>query len=404
MEEQALIDALPTSRGEQKRELLLQLCEYRSSTADAFWQSRLKVQYLPYLCYSRSDAVSDHAARLLRQCVERLLESPPPYTQAHLEALFHALQLAAFKESPAMVEVLALIGAQYEALHTVEFDLRALLTSETLPPYLRRVGKLMQAHGCRTDFIGLLTELMVCTLLRSESFRPALTSLAERYPKAYGYPGFFAAHLADSRAALDIYAKPFYLDAALTVLGGLEQRGERWYQLSPVWFYGAHCRIWSCAAPLGQPFDPGWVDFLAKSYTYADARQMQGVSQLLFRFTELEGTNRVLMQEFFYQAALTDTSEYNLVGLMRCGGYDRCDALIQGICEQICRGRNHYHALFVVFELLDLARPEKRRLLDKARAYIEATDHRESWYAQRNRFLYAADRFESGETGELEET
>ena len=404
MEEQALIDAIPEARGEQKRELLLQLCAYRTETADGFWRSRLKVQYLPYLCYSRSDTVSDYAARMLRQSVEGLLESRPSYTPAQMETLFYALNLSAFKESAAMLDVLAMIGARYDALCGVAPDLRLLLASETLPPYLRRIAKLMQAHGCRTDLMGMLGELLICTLMRSETFRPGLASLAERYPKAYGYPGFFAAHLADSTAALRTYAKPFCLGSVLTVFGAMEQHGKQWYQLSPVWFYGVHCRIWGRSAPLQRPFDLEWVDYLAGSYAYADTAQMQAVSQILFRFTELQGEHRRLMQEYFYQAALTDTSECNLIGLMRCGGYDRCDELIQGICEQICRGRNHYHALFVVFDLLDLTRPEKLRLLEQARSYIEATDHRESWYVQRNRFLYAADRYKLGETGGLEET
>ncbi|MBR1458072.1 MAG: hypothetical protein IJ595_01670, partial [Oscillospiraceae bacterium] len=64
----------------------------------------------------------------------------------------------------------------------------------------------------------------------------------------------------------------------------------------------------------------------------------------------------------------------------------------------ICAGKNNYHALFTVFDLLDLKKPEKLRLLGEARAYIESTDNRESWYAQRNRFLHAVRLYEDGRT------
>ena len=74
--EASLIARLPETKGDEKRALLLRLCEFQSPEADAFWGVRMArsvKHYLPYLCFSRCDAVSDMAAGRLEEPLGRLV-------------------------------------------------------------------------------------------------------------------------------------------------------------------------------------------------------------------------------------------------------------------------------------------------------------------------------------------
>lgn len=401
--EQELIDSIPEAKGEEKRELLLRLCDFRGEAADAFWQKRLKrplTQYLPYLCYSRSDAASDYAAERLEHAVNKMLIVKNQFSAELTEETWYALNLCVFKESERMMQVLDLIGRHYAELQKMSLDMGVLLYSETLPPFLRRMANLAYAHRCEKNVIRLLNDLLICTLVRSDSFETTVLALAERYPEAFGYAGFFASFVNNPFAAYEQYAKPIKLEQVLFSLGGLEFRDGVCEQYSPIWFYGVKNRIWNKKITLDNP-DFRWIGFLARAVCYADEAQRKKISAILFRFTGLEDY-KAAMQEYFFQAALEDTTETNLVGFMRCGGYDRADELMQGICESICEGKNHYHALFTLFDLLDLKKPEKLRLLSRAREYIEATDDRESWFAQRNHFLHEVKLYRMGKRSEFD--
>lgn len=399
--EASLIARLPETKGDEKRELLLRLCEFQSQEADAFWSVRMArsvKHYLPYLCFSRCDAVSDMAADRLEETVRLLLVPETQYMTEMTEQLWAALALSVFKTSPQMVDVLRLIGENADVLSPMTLDMRALVNSHTLPPFLRRMASLTLAHGCETRFLPLLNDLLICTLVRSEGrFHETICTLASAYPKAYARAGFFAAFVKDTAQAFDTYADPAYLDAVLHTLAGLEIRSETGIceLYTPLWFYGVRNAIWQRKYELPRP-DLRWISFLSQTYPYADEAALRTVSAFLFQFTEVEGALRDQIQDYFFHTATVDTTETNLVGFMRCGGYDRANELIQGICENICAGRNNYHALFTVFDLLDLKRPEKLRLLAEAREFIESTDHRESWYAQRNHFLHAVKLYQSG--------
>lgn len=401
--EQELIDSIPEAKGDEKRELLLRLCDFRSEAADAFWQKRLTkplTQYLPYLCYSRSDAASDYAAERLEHAVNKMLIMKNQFTPEMTEETWYALNLCVFKESDRLLEVLDLIGRHAAELQKMTLDMHVLLYSETLPPFLRRMANLAYAHKCEKNVLRLLNDLLICTLVRSEGFAQRVLGLAEHYPEAFGYAGFFAAFAEDSSAAYERYAKPALLDKALFSLTGLEYREGVCEQYSPVWFYSVKNRIWNKKIRLEQP-DFRWIGFLARAAAYADEAQRRKISAILFRFTGLE-EYRTAMQEYFFRAALEDTTETNLVGFMRCGGYDRAGELMDGICKSICEGKNNYHALFTLFELLDLKKPEKLRLLSRAREYIEATDDRESWFAQRNHFLHEVKLYRMGKRSEFD--
>lgn len=404
--EAELIGKLPTTKGEAKRELLLSLCEFRSAAADVFWEQRLKRPlngYLPYLCYSRSDAVSDYAADALEHIVNKMVITRNQFSAELTEDAWRALNLCVFKESPRMFEVLRKIGKYAEILRSMELDMHALLYSETLPPFLRRQANLAYAHRCETNFLRLLNDLLICTYVRSgEAFHAALLSLVEAYPDTFGYAGFFAAFVTDQSAAFKQYGTPTRFDQVIGTLTGLDynENTGNCSQYSPLWFYGVKNRIWHKKYDIPVP-DDRWISWLCRAYCFADEGQRRKLSALLFRFTWMEEMHEQL-REYFFHAALEDTSECNLIGMMRCGGYPMTEALIQGICEKICKGRNHYHALFAVFDLLDLKKAEKLRLLSEARAFIESSDHRESWYAQRNHFLHAVKLYQTGKRSEFD--
>ncbi len=401
--EEEWIRQLPEAKGDQKREVLLKLCDFRSETADAFWGERLRrplTQYLPYLCYSRCDAAADFAAGQLEHVVNKMIILRNQFNAELSEEAWYALNLSAFKESSRMLEVLDKIGRHYEQIFMMELDVPALIHSHTIPPFLRRMANLVYAHGGNFNFIRLVNDLLICTLVRSEgAFHDSISRLAEQYPQAYGYAGFFAEFVRNSSAAYEQYAYAERLEQILFTFTGLDvdQKQGLYEQYTPLWFFGVRNRIWLRKYTLPCP-DLRWITFLSRTYVFAEEAQLRKISELLFRFTELASPYREQLQEYFFQTALTDTTETNLIGFMRCGGYERADELIQGICEKICEGKNNYHALFTVFDLLDLKKPEKLRLLGEARAYIESTDNRESWYAQRNRFLHAVRLYEDGRT------
>lgn len=403
--EQELMASLPGAKGNEKRELLLCLCDYRSEAADCFWAERLKrpiTQYLPYLCFSRSDAASDFAAEKLEHAVNKMLIMKHQLSAEMTEELWYALNLAVFKESDRMLSVLEKVGQHFAEIQNMRLDMRVLLYSETLPPFLRRMANQAHSHSSETNFIRLLNDLLICTLVRSKgAFYPELAALAERYPEAFGYVGFFAEFVKDTSRAYDLYAAPERLGQILFTLTGLEIREGSYEQYTPVWFYGVKNRVWNKKLSLSQ-FDLRWITYLAWAVGYADEKQKRKISEILFHFTGLE-KYRAVLQEYFFQAALEDTTETNLIGFMRCGGYDRAEELIRNICEKICVGKNNYHALFAVFELLDLKKPEKLRLLTEAKDFIESTDHRESWFAQRNHFLHAVTLYRTGKHSEFDD-
>lgn len=404
--EQELIARLPEVKGEAKRELLLKLCDYRSPDADGFWARRFKrpaTGYLPYLCYSRSDAASDYAAEQLEHILNQMVIVRNQCSADMTENAWYALNFSVFKESPEMLRVLRKIGTYAHEIENMTLDMRSLLYSETLPPFLRRQANLAFAHRCETNFLRLLNDLLICTYVRSErEFHEALVGLAADYPDAFGYAVFFAEFVTDQKLAFTHYAIPTKLPFILGTFSGLEynEASGNCSQYSPLWFYGVKNHIWHKKYELPM-LDDCWIIWLCKAYCFADVSQREKISALLFQFTWMEEHHDQL-REYFFHAALEDTSECNLIGLMRCGGYSMTEALIRGICEKICQGRNHYHALFAVFDLLDLKKAEKLRFLSEARQLIESSDHRESWYAQRNHFLHAVKLYENGKKSEFD--
>lgn len=67
-----IIDQLNSAKGEEKRQLLLELCEFRCREADEFFIRNCKRPMLPYLCFSRCDAASDFASELLEKALNKL--------------------------------------------------------------------------------------------------------------------------------------------------------------------------------------------------------------------------------------------------------------------------------------------------------------------------------------------
>jgi hypothetical protein len=276
-------------------------------------------------------------------------------------------------------------------------DMRCLLYSETLPPFLKRQANLAFAHQCEAGFIRLLNDLLICTYARSKGqFLEPLLSLADEFPEVYGYAGFFALFVNDQQAAFYRYASPARLPLLLGTLAGLEYHEDLGIcsQYTPLWFYGVKNRIWQRKFDIPVPI-ADWISWLSRAYCFSDEQERKILSGYLFQFTWMQSQTEHL-RDYFFHAAIEDTSEQNLIGLMRCGGYEMTESLIHNICEMICQGRNNYHSLFAVFELLDLKKAEKLRLLSEARSYIESTDHRESWYAQRNQFLHAVTLYQNG--------
>ncbi len=405
-----LINGVKQARGEEKRRMLLELCEYRSAEADEFFSEKLSLSnknMMPYYCYSRCDAVSDLAAELLDGAVDKIIAADRQYTAGLSGEAFVALSLSAFKQSEKLCAVLRRIGENYLKIKTMEI---AFLAPDYIP-FFRRLANEAYAHCCESNFIRLLNDLLILTVARSGfEFAETVKRLYDDFPEAYGCAAFFVYFAEDNSAAFERFGKPGNVTEILNTMNGTQYCAEEgcFRQWLPYWFYGVTNKIWGGSVTLSKPLDIRWIRLLC-GFTPEQLGRHYGVEYPRGIYRKFDGMminlivpddpeNNALLTEHFARSAARGgaVESFRALALL---GFNDYEKLVGDICANICCSKTSYYALYNAFAAMNTGKKEKLALLDKAEKFLLANDDREEFKNQRAEFSKEIALYREGKNG-----
>lgn len=400
------------SKGEDKRRLLMKMCEYRTETADAFFSEKLGLankNMMPYYCYSRCDAVSDFAAEQLDGIVDKIISADCQYSAELSGEAFVALSLSAFKQSDKMLAVLRKIGENYAKIKSMEIT----FLGHNYIPFFRNLATEAYAHCCESNFIRLLNDLLILTAVRSGfDFSGAVKSLYDDYPQAYGCTAFFVYFTEDNAAAYERFGTSEHITEILNTMNGtfFDKQKNRFYQGLPYWFYGIRQKVWGELLPLNKPLDIRWVRFLCRTSDenlkrYYNTDYLRGVyrkfdSIMINLIIPGDGENNALLREHFKRSAAEGGATVSFKALAELGFDDR-EALVDNICAHICGGTANYFTLYNAFAIMNIPKAEKLTLLEKAERYLLANEKSAKLKAQREEFSKEIALYRQNKNGRL---
>lgn len=407
-----LAERVRQSKGEEKRRLLLEMCEYRTQTADKFFSEKLGLSnknMIPYYCFSRCDAVSDLAAGLLSGVVDKMAGADCQYSDELSKETFIALSLSVFKQSDKMLAVLRKIGASYAKIKSMEIK----FLGHDYIPFFRNLATEGYAHCCESNFIRLLNDLLILTVVRSDfEFSGAVKSLYADYPQAYGCAAFFVYFTEDNTAAYELFGTSEHLTAILNTMNGTffdKQKGQ-FYQGLPYWFYGVRQKIWGEPLPLDKPLDINWVRFLCrvsnerlKQYYNTDLsrtvyRKFDNILINLIISDDLE--NNAILREHFKRSAPEGGAPVSFKALAMLDFNDH-EELVNDICSRICSGDANYFTLYNAFSIMNIPKADKLALLKKTERYLLANEHDTKLKGQREEFSKEITLYRQNKNGRL---
>ena len=406
-----IISGIKQTKGDEKRKLLLELCEYRTAEADEFFSEKLGISnknMMPYYCYSRCDAVSDFAAELLDGIVDKLVIAACQYSTELSGEAFIALSLSAFKQSEKLVAVLRKIGENYPKIKSMEI---AFLKPDYIP-FFRRLANEAYAHCCESNFIRLLNDLLILTVVRSGfEFAETVKKLYGDYPQAYGCAAFFVYFVEDNSAAFERFGKPECITEILNTMNGTQYNDDEgcFRQWLPYWFYGTSLKIWGGSVTLSKLLDIRWIRLLCNEFTFEQLSRHYGVDYARGIYRKFDGMminlivpddeeNNALLTEHFVKSAASGGIMDSFRALEKLGFSDY-GKLVDEICVNICTSRANYYALYNAFAAMKLGKPEKLALLDKAEKFLLANDDREKFKNQRAEFSKEIMLYRDGKKG-----
>lgn len=407
-----IIAALKNAKGEDKAQLLYALGSIDDSNANEYYKKLAEKpsRYFHYLCYARCEAVSDYAAGILENTVSIMTAfadtgvGPDGFN----ELMWTALNICAFKSSDRLFVQFERIGQHYEKVRRFQMDMRGLMFSKKINPFLANRASKWYGNCGETDFIFALNDMLICGITRNgDSFAEKISSLADRYPTAYARAGLFADFARDNGIAFDKYGRREFADAVLSVFSGIEFSSSKGYMLySPVWFAGNKNKIYHSRIHIGNNIDIRWVEYLVDIAKDDEAvyRHFKGrfgivlkssyrhMSRIMLSiFSPETKEQRDLLREYFKMAAKRFSNEEDFSGLELCGEYSFYE-IIMGISENICRGNNTYYGLCNAFNGIRQERCEKLFMLDMVEEYIRENDKGDR-NAQRDNFFKEAQLF-----------
>ncbi len=406
-----IIEQLSSAKGEEKRQLLLELCEFRCKEADEYFTNNCKRPMLHYLCFSRCDAASDFTAELLEKALNKLIITGNQCSAEMSEEMFAALCLTAFKQSEKMVEVLRKAGTHYGRLRLMELDMRALINSQSLPPYIRKTANKAFSYCCETNLFRLLNDLLICTAARSGGeFNVAIKELHREFPQAYGCAAFFVYFTEDNSAAFERFGDASHLIEILNTMTGTYFSPETgdYRQSVPTWFYGLKQQIFDKRLALGKPLDIRWVElltsfedkqlgrFLGSDNPWTIHRHFDAI---LLNITDPKRADiSGIITRYCANSAAKWGGMEALEGLRRLG-FDDYPGLVKTLCENICAGISRYYAFYNIFACIDLPRAEKLSLLQEAEEFLREKEHSELLRNQREEFFREVELFRLNKKG-----
>lgn len=410
MTEKELINKIGQSKGAEKRKLLLELCEYRTAEADGFFSEKLSISnknMMPYYCYSRCDAVSDFAAEPLDGVVDKMTAADCQYSAELSGEAFVALSLSTFKQSEKLVGVLRRIGENYPKIKSMEI---AFLEPDYIP-FFRRLANEAYSHCCESNFIRLLNDLLILTVVRSGfEFAETVKRLYDEYPLAYGCAAFFTYFVEDNSAAFERLGKPEFIMEILNTINGTKYLADEdcFRQWLPYWFYGVSPKIWGSSVALSKPLDIRWIRLLC-GFTTDRLSEYYGTDNLRTVYRKFDGmminlivpgereNNELLTEHFEKSAALGGVMDS--FKALEALGFDDYQKLVGDICLNICASKANYYALYNAFAVMKLGKTEKLALLEKAERYLLANDSREKFKNQRAEFSKEISLYRDGKRG-----
>lgn len=406
-----IINGIKQSKGDEKRKLLLELCEYRTAEADEFFSEKLGISnknMMPYYCYSRCDAVSDFAAEQLDSVVDKLVAADLQYSAELSGEAFIALSLSAFKQSEKLVSALRKIGENYPKIKSMEI---AFLDPDYIP-FFRRLATEAYAHCCESNFIRLLNDLLILTIVRSGfEFTETVKRLYDDYPQAYGCAAFFVYFVEDNSAAFERFGKPEFITEILNTMNGTAYIADEgcFRQWLPYWFYGTTLKIWGGSVTLSKPLDIRWIKLLCNEFTLEQLSGHYGVDYARGVYRKFDAMminlivpgdeeNNALLTEHFVRSAASGGIMDSFRALETLG-FNNYEKLVDDICVNICASRANYYALYNAFAVMKLGKAEKLALLDKAEKFLLANDNREKFKNQRAEFSKEIMLYRDGKNG-----
>lgn len=406
-----IINGIKQSKGDEKRKLLLELCEHRTAEADEFFSEKLSISnknMMPYYCYSRCDAVSDFAAELLDGVVDKLIAADCQYSTALSGEAFITLALSAFKQSEKLVGVLRKIGENYPKIKSMTI---AFLEPDYIP-FFRRLANKAYAHCCESNFIRLLNDLLILTTVRSGfEFADTVKRLYADYPQVYGCAAFFAYFTEDNSAAFGRFGKPENITEILNTMNGTQYSADDncFRQWLPYWFYSTALKIWGGSVTLSKPLDIRWIKLLCNEFTPEQLGRHYGVDHARGICRKFDGMminlivpgdaeNNALLKEHFVKSAASGGAVVSFKALETLGFTDY-EKLVGDICVNICASKSNYYALYNAFAVMKLGKTEKLSLLDKAEKFLLANDNREKFKNQRAEFSKEILLYKNGKKG-----
>ena len=390
-----LIEMIKSSKGNEKKQLLLKLCEHNDDIADSYFSDKIgKKNMLPYLCHCRCHSISDYSAQLLDDLIDKLiflrkrgnLTNDEMYTT--FDEMFYVLNMIMFKQSDKLFKVFEKVGEYYEILKSYMMSYHDISFSRSLPSWLRKRAGKCKGYCCESNFIRAVNHVLIRTMLCCDDVSDKIRYLSEKYPKAFGLAGVCEMFIHDSTEAYIKYGNDEYGDDILTIFKQIEYvSAENKYTFnSEMWFCSSENKEYTKATTIYGGIDIRWIEYITSRMPkeiiirHFSKKSMFSVisSGLAYRRLDrmllpiVNSDDEVMLKvfrDYFIHNAVLYTNAEEFYGLELCGGYDP-EEVIMKITENICQGVNDCRAYYTAFSVFEMNKRTKLKLLDKAAEYL----------------------------------
>ena len=384
-----LIEMIKSAKGNEKKQLLLNLCERNDDIANRYFLDNIdKKNMLPYLCLCRCHSISDYAAQLLDNLIDKLvllrkrgkLTNDEMYTT--FDEIFYVINMIMFKQSDKLFEVLERVGEHYEILKSYMMSYYDISFSRSLPAWLKKRAGKCRRNCSESNFIKAINHMLIITMLSSNNIENKIRCLSEKYPNAFGLVGLCEMFIRNSSTAFDKYGNDSFSDDILTLFNQLEYCSDknRYIFHSEPWFSGTENIEYGKEIDILNDIDIRWFEYLtnkidnkvvikhfSKNSMFCEISKRLAYRRLDRILLPLINRNddymTSMLREYFVHNAVTYTNAEDFYGLELCENYDPAE-IIMKITNNICIGINDFQAYYTAFSVIKMRKQEKLKLLD----------------------------------------
>ncbi len=424
---QEIIRMAELSGGDKKSALLKELCRFKTKAADEFWGRHLKdTRYLPYIMMSRSDAMSDHTARVLNDLIDGIENDDEKRVSAVNRAYF-LLNTCLFKESQEIINTYSKAAKQYDKIKKLDisWERNDDISPESQPEFLLHRLMIEADIGCENNFFNYLTDIIILSAAnsmiynsKSNEFISSIYELYKQYPEIYTSVGFFVKFMEDSSAAYDEFERftydPIDFPRIMWILDGLEWDKDSYYQGSPTAFTGPDNERLHYSAAIPVP-DIRWFRFLTDNVISivenSIIRDPFYAKSFCRRFSDLNvglicgGDNEImgLMKNYFTRSAVLAGNPSDFMGLKKCGLINTPEELYEltmNICRNIADGKQSY-CFDIMLKIFHFYSDDVMPILEEAADFLKENDKSERLALQRQEFFTQLELFKAGKPNTL---